>query len=164
MKLVTGAGGFIASNLKADLKLARKDCDLTNYQEVVRFLRNSLPDTVIHCAAKHGSAVEMINNHSEYIHNNILSDLNIIKACKETGVKNLLIDLPSIDKEKDDGEVTNHKVFFDLVTGGNMNTITELIYVPNNVLDGDYLLNLQFMPINNDAAPSRPVLFKIQYL
>ena len=91
MKLVTGAGGFIASNLEADLKLSRKDCDLTNYQDVLRFLSNSLPETVIHCAAKHGSAVEMINNHSEYIHNNILSDLNIIKACKETGVKNLLM-------------------------------------------------------------------------
>ena len=44
------------------------------------------------------------------------------------------------------------------------NTITELIYVPSKVPDGDYLLNLQFMPINNDAAPSRPILFKIQRL
>ena len=83
---------------------------------------------------------------------------------KKLGVKNLLIDLPSIDKEKDDGKVINHKIFFDIINGGNTNTITELIYVPSKVPDGDYLLNLQFMPINNDAAPSRPILFKIQRL
>ncbi len=82
---------------------------------------------------------------------------------KEIGVKNLLIDLPSIDKEKDEGEVRNHKLFFDYSKGGNKNTITELIYIPDEVLDGEYLLNLQFMPIENDAAPSRPILFKIDY-
>lgn len=83
---------------------------------------------------------------------------------KKLGVKNLLIDLPSIDKEKDEGEVRNHKLFFDSLNGGNKNTITELIYVPDAVLDGEYLLNLQFMPIENDAAPSRPVLFKIHFI
>ena len=82
---------------------------------------------------------------------------------KEIGVKNLLIDLPSIDKEKDEGEVRNHKLFFDYSKGGNKNTITEMIYIPNEVIDGEYLLNLQFMPIENDAAPSRPILFKIDY-
>ena len=40
--------------------------------------------------------------------------------------------------------------------------ITELIFVPNNVFDGRYLLNLQFAPLENDASPSRPVLFEIQ--
>lgn len=83
---------------------------------------------------------------------------------KNLGVKNLLIDLPSIDKEKDEGEVRNHKLFFDSINGGNKNTITELIYVPDAVPDGEYLLNLQFMPIENDAAPSRPVLFKIHFI
>ena len=82
---------------------------------------------------------------------------------KQKGVKNLLIDLPSIDKEKDGGVVRNHKLFFDDLKGGNKNTITELIYVPNQVRDGEYLLNLQLMPVENDAAPSRPVLFKIYY-
>lgn len=91
MKLLTGSEGFIASNLEADLKLTRNDCDLTNYESVLNILNDYLPDTVIHCAAKHGSALEMMNNHSEYINNNILSDLNIIKACKETGVRNLLM-------------------------------------------------------------------------
>ena len=54
----------------------------------------------------------------------------------------MLIDLPSIDKEKDNGKVINHKIFFDIISGGNTNTITELIYVPTIVPDGEYLLNL----------------------
>ena len=83
---------------------------------------------------------------------------------KDLGIKNLLIDLPSIDKEKDEGRLTNHKIFFDSKKSGNENTITELVYIPNEVVDGDYFLNLQFAPIENDASPSRPVLFKIEYI
>tara|TARA_Y100001954_G_C15704721_1_gene549744 strand:+ start:401 stop:1153 length:753 start_codon:yes stop_codon:yes gene_type:complete len=83
---------------------------------------------------------------------------------KKLGVKNLLIDLPSVDKEKDDGRVENHKLFFDSSSGGNSNTLTELVYISDEIIDGDYFLNLQIMPIENDAAPSRPILFKINYL
>jgi len=39
-------------------------------------------------------------------------------------------------------------------------TITELIYVPNEVLDGAYLLNLQIAPFESDASPSRPLLLE----
>ncbi len=38
--------------------------------------------------------------------------------------------------------------------------ITEFIFVPNKVKDGSYLLNLQMASFENDASPSRPVLFK----
>lgn len=79
------------------------------------------------------------------------------------GVEHLLIDLPSVDKERDGGELLAHKAFW------NMNgkprtkaTITEFIYVPNPVEDGTYFLNLQVAPFENDASPSRPVLYKIE--
>jgi hypothetical protein len=38
-------------------------------------------------------------------------------------------------------------------------TITEMIYVPDNVADGSYLLNLQIA--SNDASPSKPVLYSV---
>lgn len=80
----------------------------------------------------------------------------------EINIKHLLIDLPSIDKEIDDGLIKAHKSFWGYPNEcRNGCTITELIYVPNNIKDGLYLLNLQFMPFNNDASPSRPVLFKL---
>lgn len=78
------------------------------------------------------------------------------------GVNHLLIDLPSIDREKDGGALLGHNAFWN--TKGKMRmgaTITEFIFVPNTVADGCYFLNLQVAPFENDAAPSRPVLYKI---
>jgi hypothetical protein len=40
-------------------------------------------------------------------------------------------------------------------------TITEFIYVPNAVEDVEYLLNLMIAPFENDATPSKPILYKI---
>ena len=82
---------------------------------------------------------------------------------KEKGILHLLIDLPSIDKEKDEGKLLAHKAFWDISGEIRTNaTITELIYVPNKVEDGSYILNLQIAPIENDATPSKPVLYKIE--
>tara|TARA_B100002052_G_scaffold297710_1_gene329090 strand:+ start:238 stop:990 length:753 start_codon:yes stop_codon:yes gene_type:complete len=79
------------------------------------------------------------------------------------GVRHLLIDLPSIDKEEDGGALIAHKSFWQFPENKRHGcTITEFIYVPNKIKDGKYLLNLQFVPFNNDAAPSRPVLFKLE--
>ena len=79
------------------------------------------------------------------------------------GVKHLLIDLPSIDREKDGGELLGHNAFWN--TKGKLRldaTITELIYVPNHIEDGTYFLNLQIAPFENDATPSKPILYKIE--
>ena len=77
-------------------------------------------------------------------------------------IKHLLIDLPSLDKEQDGGLLLAHKAFWGFPNKIREGcTITELIYVPNKIIDGVYLLNLQFIPIENDAAPSRPVLFEM---
>ena len=85
----------------------------------------------------------------------------------ECGVKHLLVDLPSIDRLFDEGKLANHRIFwnveqesFETTNETRINsTITELIYVPNGVKDGEYLLNLQIAPFEADASPSRPVLF-----
>ena len=78
------------------------------------------------------------------------------------GVKHLLIDLPSVDKEKDEGALKAHKAFWD-VNGKTRKdcTITEFIYVPNKIADGTYFLNLQIAPFENDATPSKPVLYTL---
>jgi len=81
---------------------------------------------------------------------------------REKGIKHLLIDLPSVDKEKDGGELLAHNAFWNTAGELRMNaTITEFIYVPNEVEDGEYLLNLMIAPFENDATPSKPVLYKI---
>jgi kynurenine formamidase len=86
----------------------------------------------------------------------------------EHGFKHLLVDLPSIDRLFDEGKLLNHRIFWNVdpdsfETNSEMrmsSTITELIYVRNEIPDGDYLLNLQIAPFASDAAPSRPILFR----
>lgn len=87
----------------------------------------------------------------------------------ESGFKHLLVDLPSIDRLFDEGKLTNHRIFwnvepgsFELNSRSRINsTITELIYVPDTVADGKYLLNLQIAPFASDASPSRPMIIRI---
>ena len=77
------------------------------------------------------------------------------------GVNHLLIDLPSVDKEVDAGELLSHKAFWNYPNDIQYNkTITEFIFVNNEIEDGLYLLNLQIAPFENDATPSKPVLYK----
>lgn len=76
-------------------------------------------------------------------------------------INHLLIDLPSIDREKDNGALLAHRAFWQVE--GKMRTratITEFIFVNNSIKDGTYILNLQLAPMENDASPSRPVIFK----
>ncbi|RXG31575.1 cyclase family protein [Leeuwenhoekiella palythoae] len=82
---------------------------------------------------------------------------------KECGVKHLLIDLPSVDRERDEGVLASHKAWW--YTGGKIRfdaTITEMIYVPHTVKDGSYILNLQIASFENDAAPSKPILYTLE--
>ena len=81
---------------------------------------------------------------------------------REKGVKHLLVDTPSVDKENDNGELLAHKAFWNIGGQTRMDaTITELIYVPNSVKDGKYILNILIAPFENDASPSKPILYKL---
>lgn len=85
------------------------------------------------------------------------------KYIRECGVEHLLVDLPSVDKEKDEGKLLAHKAFWNYPKNTRLEaTITELVYVPSKVEDGLYFLNLQPASFENDAAPSKPVLYKIE--
>ncbi|WP_347070220.1 cyclase family protein [Flavobacterium sp. WV_118_3] len=87
----------------------------------------------------------------------------------ETGIEHLLIDLPSVDKEHDEGKLLAHKAFWNVTDVGNLNsdarttaTITEMIFVKDTISDGSYLLNIQIASFENDASPSKPILYTIQ--
>lgn len=81
---------------------------------------------------------------------------------RDIGVLHLLIDLPSVDKELDNGKLLAHRAFWNYPEEPRKNaTITEFIYVNNRIKDGSYILNLQVAAMVNDASPSRPILYKI---
>jgi hypothetical protein len=104
------------------------------------------------------------------------------------GVKHLLTDLPSVDKERDDGFLVAHRTFWGLPIRGldapadsadsadsaapadpidsaavhSQRLITELCHFPPALApDGAYLLDLQVAPVHMDAAPARPLLFTL---
>ena len=88
---------------------------------------------------------------------------------REIGVQHLLIDLPSVDKEVDEGKLLAHKAFWNVKDTQNVNadarfdcTITELIFVEDTVKDGTYIINMQIASFENDASPSKPVLYAIK--
>lgn len=87
---------------------------------------------------------------------------------REKNIKHLLIDLPSVDREHDEGKLLAHKAFWNVKNVNAINkdarfeaTITEMIFVPNDVEDGKYLLNLMIVSFENDATPCKPILYKI---
>lgn len=94
------------------------------------------------------------NTNPPYLHHEAAELIN------KLNINHLLIDLPSVDKEVDGGKLLSHHAFWQYPHNTKLNrTITEMIYVPNNVFDGTYLLNLQIASFENDATPSKPVLY-----
>ena len=79
----------------------------------------------------------------------------------DLGVQHLLIDLPSVDREFDGGQLLAHKAFWKHPRNTRKEaTITEMVYLPDSIKDGEYFLNLQIASFENDASPSKPVLFE----
>ncbi|MCX6172443.1 MAG: cyclase family protein [Flavobacterium sp.] len=88
---------------------------------------------------------------------------------RDIGIQHLLIDLPSVDREEDEGKLVAHKAFWNVKNVNELNsdarldcTITEMIFVSEEILDGSYILNLQIASFENDASPSKPILYQIQ--
>lgn len=92
-----------------------------------------------------------------------------IQALLDHNVRHLVTDLPSIDPLDDGGKMLAHRIFWGIDERSHEltersdagRTITELVYVPDSVVDGTYLLDLQIAPLMGDAAPSRPILYPI---
>lgn len=83
---------------------------------------------------------------------------------RECGVRQVLIDLPSMDREDDGGNLLAHRAFWTDDSGELRPdcTITEMVFVPDSVPDGLYLLNLQIASFETDASPSKPVLYVLR--
>jgi kynurenine formamidase len=80
----------------------------------------------------------------------------------DKNIRHLLVDLPSVDREQDEGKLAAHKAFWkNGDTSRHQCTITEFVFVKNTISDGLYLLELQVAPFVNDATPSRPVLYPL---
>lgn len=112
--------------------------------------------------------IRTISNSTAKLHTNY-SNSNPPYLTKEAieyilslGYEHLLIDMPSVDKEVDNGVLAAHHAFWEYPHNTQtQRTITEMIYVPNEVIDGTYILNMQIASFENDASPSKPILYKV---
>lgn len=138
---------------KSELKKNIKDYDLVGKALIIRTIPN--PDSKQIRDYNQSPSPFFTNDAMQYVF--------------DKGVKHLLVDLPSIDKAYDDGMLSNHRIFWDVELGikekkyskEHHKTITEFIYVNDEIHDGEYLLNLQIAPFDLDASPSRPIIFEI---
>ncbi len=88
----------------------------------------------------------------------------------DMGIRHLLVDIPTIDLAYDESKLVNHHIFWGVEQGSHTldgsipstKTITEMIYIPNVVQDGPYLLQIQIMNFVSDAVPSRPLIFPLE--
>lgn len=113
--------------------------------------------------------IRSLPNEGDKTHKNYSStnppyfDVECVNVLFKAGISHLLIDLPSVDRESDGGKLIFHHKFWEVPDNPNFErTITEMIFVPNEISDGEYILNIQMAPFENDASPSRPVLYQIK--
>ncbi len=94
-----------------------------------------------------------------YVHHDAINYLNGL------GIEHLLIDLPSVDREEDGGKLLSHHAFWGYPDDVQSHkTITELIYVPDSIKDGNYILNIQIASFEIDVSPSKPILYNFERL
>lgn len=144
---------------KGDLLITREllEAEIKNY-------RNVNFDSVV-IRTKPNTDKKLSDN---YDHVPAYFSLDAMEYILELGISNLLVDLPSIDRLYDDGLMTNHRAYWQVDDARSVNpktvnmTITEFIYAADSVADGYYLLEIQIPPFLSDAAPSTPLLYKLE--
>lgn len=95
-------------------------------------------------------------------HNPAYLEADLCKELCNKGIKHLIIDLPSVDREEDGGALAAHHAFWNYPQNPRRDaTITEMAYIPDSIKDDLYLLNMQIASLETDASPSKPVLYKI---
>lgn len=122
----------------------------------LRIPSEGLPEFVALAADGLAFPAQFSNTNPAYL------EAELCRYLAEAGVKHLIIDLPSVDREEDGGALAAHRAFWQYPEATREEaTITELAYFPTELAEGFYFLNLQIAPFHNDAAPSRPVFYPV---
>jgi len=83
-------------------------------------------------------------------------------------LKHLLVDMPSLDIPRDEGKLANYRAWWGLdgrpAPPGfdpGRRSVTEMVFVPDELADGLYWLHLELAPLVGEATPSRPMLYPV---
>lgn len=95
MNLITGSNGsaayYLAHELRGDyVGLAKPECDLRNFEEVVAFLHKNRPDVIYHLAsdAEVGLSFERV---PYVMHNNVMGTVNLFEACRVLDIRPVMV-------------------------------------------------------------------------
>lgn len=140
----------VQANKEIDFIITPEQLDLENFEGEALIVR-SLPNV----------GAKLHKNYSNT--NPPYFDVACVEKLHARGIDHVLIDLPSVDRENDGGALAFHHAFWEVPSNPNFKrTITEMIFVDNSIPDGEYVLELQMAAFQNDASPSRPVLYRVQ--
>ena len=130
--------------------LAHQVKELITAGEVEALVMRTLPNDELKLRTQYSGS------NPPYVHH------EAIQYLVDCGVTHLLIDLPSVDREEDGGQLLAHRAFWQYPDRIRENcTISELIFVNNSIQDGLYLLNIQITSMEIDVSPSKPVLYAL---
>ena len=88
--LITGGTGLVGSVISDGIKLSSKDVDLKNWSDTLTFFEKTMPDKVIHCAARVGGLGDNMNHKGEFFYDNIMMNANVLEASRIVGVKKVV--------------------------------------------------------------------------
>jgi len=98
--LITGGTGLVGSAIKTISKdyetkynfiyVERKHCDLLNYNSTLAYFMENKPDYVIHLAANVGGLFKNMENPVQMLEENLLINLNVVKAAHFVKVDKLI--------------------------------------------------------------------------
>lgn len=155
-----------AQLVSVDLHIAENGDQLITKENLKRACPDQLPPAIIIRTLPNDHSkltMDYSGTNPPYVH------VDAMQYLVDQGVEHLLIDLPSVDREVDEGKLLAHHLFWNVKKheagpeSRNHNTITELIYADNSIPDGFYLLNIQIPTMQLDAAPSKPVIYALQH-
>jgi kynurenine formamidase len=94
-----------------------------------------------------------------------LSEEAMLYISETLDIQHFIIDLPSVDKEKDGGKLSAHHIFWAYPQAPRLSrTITEFAFVADSLKDDIYFLQLAIAAFENDASPSNPTLYALEWV
>ena len=88
--LITGGAGLVGSAIESNFKPTRKQLNLINIDDIVRYITSNKIDSIIHCAGKVGGIKANITKPGEFFYDNIILNSNVLEAARITNVNKVV--------------------------------------------------------------------------
>jgi GDP-L-fucose synthase len=89
--LITGGAGLVGTSVPFGLKPTRKEVDLTNYDQLIGYIRDHKITDIVHCAGKVGGVKSNKQFINDFLVDNLTINANIIKASREVNRATFLL-------------------------------------------------------------------------